>query len=69
MNNKQLSFEDYEIKILKENVYMLQEQLNAAYIKIKNLTEQLSSKVDNDYWDGSLTYEEWVAKYQQDREA
>jgi hypothetical protein len=48
---------------------MLQEQLNAAYIKIKNLTEQLSSKVDNDYWDGSLTYEEWVAKYQQDREA
>jgi hypothetical protein len=68
MDNIQLSLEDHEIKMLKENVYMLQEQLNAAYIKIKNLTEQLSSKVDNDYWDGSLTYEDWFTKYQQDRE-
>ena len=44
MNNKQLNLEDYEIKILKENVYMLQEQLNAAYIKIKNLTKASLTK-------------------------
>ena len=64
--------------MLKENVYMLQEQLNTAHIRIKELTEQLisalnlpSSISDNvplDYWDGSLTYEDWFTKYQQDRE-
>ena len=78
MDNIQLSLEDHEIKMLKENVYMLQEQLNTAHIRIKELTEQLisalnlpSSISDNvplDYWDGSLTYEDWFTKYQQDRE-
>ena len=36
MDNIQLSLEDHEIKMLKENVYMLQEQLNTAtYFSVK----------------------------------
>ena len=79
MDNIQLSLEDHEIKMLKENVYMLQEQLNTAHIRIKELTEHLTSALNvpssisddipADYWDGSLTYEDWFTKYQQDREA
>ena len=32
--------------MLKENVYMLQEQLNTAHIRIKELTEHLTSALN-----------------------
>ena len=64
MINEQLSFEDYKIKILKENVYVLQEQLNKSYIRIKELIHELNLyKTPPDYWDDSLSYSRWYDKH------
>lgn len=40
---------DEEIEILKENVRQLQQQLTAAYIKIKKLTDRETTPVDRHY--------------------
>ena len=62
MINEQLSFEDYKIKILKENVYVL--QLNKSYIRIKELIHELNLyKTPPDYWDDSLSYSRWYDKH------
>tara|TARA_R110000822_G_scaffold19200_1_gene62703 strand:- start:1267 stop:1473 length:207 start_codon:yes stop_codon:yes gene_type:complete len=67
MINEQLSFEDYKIKILKENVYVLQEQLNKSYIRIKELIHELNLyKTPPDYWDDSLSYIRWYDKHHND---
>ena len=64
MINEQLSFEDYKIKILKEHVYVLQEQLNKSYIRIKELIHELNLyKTPPDYWDDSLSYSRWYDKH------
>jgi len=38
-----------EIKLLEENVRQLQEQLTAAYIRIKELTDRETTPVDRHY--------------------
>ena len=40
---------DKKIKLLEENVRQLQEQLTAAYIRIKELTDKETTPVDRHY--------------------
>jgi len=40
---------DKKIELLEENVRQLQEQLTAAYIRIKELTEKETTPVDRHY--------------------
>lgn len=40
---------DKKIELLEENVRQLQEQLTAAYIRIKELTERETTPIDRHY--------------------